>query len=80
MSREIDLVVRISCNVVLSLRLRREIERLLGPYIALGFDQNVICQNRASATVTMGELQSIENLSKYGRPMYLSPRTVLSIH
>ena len=76
MSREIDLVVRISCNVVHSLRLRQEIERLLEPYIALGFDQNVICQNRASVTVTMGDLQSIKNLSKYGRPMYLSPCTV----
>ena len=37
---------------MLSVRLRKEIERLLGPYIALGFDQNVICQNRALVTVT----------------------------
>jgi hypothetical protein len=63
---------------VLSLRLRKEVEGLLGPYIALGFDQNVICQNRALVTVTIGELQSIEYLSRYGRPMYLTPRTVLS--
>jgi hypothetical protein len=63
-------------NIVLSLRLRDELKRLLDPYIALGFDQNVICNNRALVTVTMGYLQSIESLSRYGRPMYANSRAV----
>ncbi len=61
---------------MLSLRLRGEIEQLLEPYIALGFDQNVIYENKALVTVTMGYLQSIEHLSRYGRPMYVNSRAV----
>jgi hypothetical protein len=59
-------------NLVLSLRLRKEVERLLAPYIALGFDQNVTSENRSQVTVRMGYLQSIEHLSRYGRPMYVN--------
>ena len=62
--------------IVLSLRLRMELECLLEPYLALGFDQNMICEKRPLVTVTMGYLQSIEHLSRYGRPMYINSCTV----
>ena len=53
-----------------SLRLRRELQRPLPPYIALDFDQNVLANNRKPVIFTMGELKSIAHLSKYGRPLY----------
>ncbi|KIM44537.1 hypothetical protein M413DRAFT_25012 [Hebeloma cylindrosporum] len=55
-----------------SLRLRKELAQFLPPYIAFGFDQNVIFDNpdQAPMTATMGELQSIKHLCKYGRPIW----------
>ena len=55
---------------MLSLRLRKELQRLLEPYSALDFDQNVISDSRKPLILTMGELKSISHLSKYGRPLY----------
>ena len=74
-----DLVDNTLHIIVLSLRLRLEIERLMEPYIALGYDQNVICENRALVTATMGYLRSIEHVSRYGRPMYVNSRAVCSV-
>jgi len=54
---------------VLSLRFGDELRKLLPLYIALDFDQNVI-KGRPEATSKIGELQSLEHLSSYGRPMY----------
>ena len=43
---------------------------MLPPYIALDFDRNVLkCQQ--GVTGKIGELQSIEHLATYGRPMYV---------
>lgn len=72
----VDDILYLIQYTVPSLRLRQELERLLEPYIALGFDQNVICENRPLVTVTMGYLQSVEHLSRYGRPMYVNSRAV----
>jgi hypothetical protein len=55
---------------VLSLRLKDELKRLLLPYLALGFDQNMIVNGRAAKSITIGELQTVEHLCKYGRPLY----------
>ena len=54
---------------MLSLRLGSELRTLLLPYIALDFDQNVL-KGRQRVIVTIGELQSLEHLATYGRPMY----------
>ena len=55
--------------IVLSLRLVNELQKLLLPYIALDFDQNVL-KGQQEVTATIGELQSLEHLATYGRPMY----------
>jgi hypothetical protein len=55
--------------LVSSLRLDSELRKLLPPYIALDFDQNVP-KGQTEVTVTIGELQSLEHLASYGRPMY----------
>ena len=55
--------------IVLSLRLGKELRQLLAPYIALDFDQNVF-KGQPEVTATIGELQSLEHLASYGRPMY----------
>ena len=39
------------------------------PYFALDFDQNVI-KGGQSVTAKIGDLQSLEHLASYGRPMY----------
>jgi hypothetical protein len=53
-----------------------ELERLLEPYIALGFDQNVIYEIKAPVIAAMGYLQSVEHLCRYGRPMYANSHAV----
>ena len=53
---------------MVSLRLLKEL-RKLPPYIALDFDHNVL-KSQVEVTATIGELQSIEHLASYGRPMY----------
>jgi len=58
-------------EAVHSLRLKLELARLLPPYIALGFDQRMIAKNRATVTVSMGDLRTIEHLAQYGRPLYV---------
>ena len=45
--------------------------QLLQPYIDLGFDQRVIARSKARVTVRMGDMQTIEFISQYGRPMYV---------
>jgi hypothetical protein len=55
--------------IVLSMRLGKELRQLLAPYIALDFDQNVF-KGQPEVTATIGELQSLEHLASYGRPMY----------
>jgi hypothetical protein len=57
------------CRItVLSFRLNTELRILLAPYIALDFDQNV-SKGPFPATATIDELQSLEHLAIYGRPM-----------
>ncbi len=57
---------------VLSLRLKSELNRLLPPYIDLGFDQRVIAASGEHVSVSMGDMQTIEFISQYGRPMYVN--------
>jgi hypothetical protein len=68
-------VLSFSCTpqprTVHSLRLRSEIACLLAPYIALGFDQNAIAESQAPTCVTVAQLQTLEHLSQYGRPLYV---------
>jgi hypothetical protein len=54
---------------VASLKLIREMARLLPPYMALGFDHHAIANAQEPRTVTIGELQSIKHLAQYGRPL-----------
>lgn len=42
--------------------------QLLPPYIALGFNQNIIANNGAK-TALMGDFTTLEHLSQYGQPM-----------
>jgi hypothetical protein len=58
-------------RTVISLRLKTEIMSLLPPYIALGFDQNAIAGNQTPKHVTVAQLQTLEHLSQYGRPLYM---------
>ena len=58
-------------EIELSLKLKMELARLLHPYIDLGFDQRAIAMGREVVNVRMGEMQTIEFLSRYGRPMYV---------
>ncbi len=54
---------------VASLKLIREMSRLLRPYMALGFDHHAIADAQKPRIVTIGELQSIKHLAQYGRPL-----------
>ena len=54
---------------MLSLRLSNELRKLLAPFIALDFDQNVF-KGQPEVTATIGEFQSLKHLASYGRPMY----------
>ncbi|KIM86830.1 hypothetical protein PILCRDRAFT_4708 [Piloderma croceum F 1598] len=56
-------------DMFVSLRLLKELRKLLPPYIALDFDHNVL-KSQAEVTATIGELQSIEHLASYGRPVW----------
>jgi len=61
---------------VLSLKLRNELRRLVPPYIALDFDQHVINSSQSALDVPVSQLDTIEHLARYGRPLYaflLSP-------
>ena len=53
-----------------ALQLKAKLARLLPPYVALGFDQRMVARNRAPVTARMGDFQTIEHLSQYGRPLY----------
>lgn len=53
-----------------SLRLRRGLKRLMKPFIGVGFDQNAIYPGGVHMTTTIGELQSVEHLATYGRPLW----------
>jgi hypothetical protein len=70
-------------EIELSLKLKRELATLLPPYIDLGFDQQAIAMGRAVVSVRMGEMQTIEFLSRYGRPMYVylacKPQLLISL-
>ena len=55
--------------IVHSLRLVKEVQTLIPPYIGLDFDQNVR-KGLQEVTATIGELQSLEHLATYGRPLY----------
>ena len=52
------------------------------PYIDLGFDQRAIAKSRA-VSVRMGDMETIEFLSQYGRPMYVDlaskPQSLISL-
>lgn len=53
---------------MLSLRLEKELRQFVAPYVALDFDQNVP-KGRQEVTVKIVDLQSLEHLACYGRPM-----------
>ncbi|KAF8343349.1 hypothetical protein F5887DRAFT_886857, partial [Amanita rubescens] len=52
------------------MRLRSEVARLLTPYFDLGFDQRAIATSNAQVSVSMGDMQTIEFISQYGRLMW----------
>ncbi|KAF8347980.1 hypothetical protein F5887DRAFT_673723 [Amanita rubescens] len=52
-----------------SFRLRQEVARLPTPYIDLGFDQQAIAKSRA-VNVRMGDMETIQFISQYGRPIW----------
>ncbi|KAF8343352.1 hypothetical protein F5887DRAFT_1212486 [Amanita rubescens] len=52
------------------LQLISEVARLLTPYFDLGFDQRAIATSNAQVSVSMGDMQTIEFISQYGRPMW----------
>lgn len=56
-------------RTVLSLRLKDELKRLLPPYIALDFDQNMTAESQEPHCVTVEELQTLRHLARYGRPL-----------
>lgn len=55
-----------------SLKLRKEISRLVPPYIALDFDQRAISRNGPVKDIRMGAFETVEHLAQYGRPLYVS--------
>ena len=57
--------------IVHSLRLKSETKQSLQPYINLDFDQRAIAKSKAYVDVRMGDMQTIEFISQYGRPMYV---------
>jgi hypothetical protein len=61
-----------SSRAVGSLRLKGELKRFLLPYFALGFDQHVANGPR-DVCVALDELQSLEHICKFGRPLYVFP-------
>jgi hypothetical protein len=58
--------------IVHSAWLKQQVSRILPPYIHLGFDQQVIAiaKNKVEVTVHMQNMETIEFISQYGRPMY----------
>ena len=54
-----------------SLQLKGELNRLLPPYIDLGFDQQAIARSEEPVRLRMGDMETIEFISQYGRPMYV---------
>jgi hypothetical protein len=56
-------------KTALSMRLREEIEELMPPFLALGFDQHAIDKKQEPEVCCMGDLKRIEHLCKYGRPI-----------
>jgi hypothetical protein len=62
----------LTAALVLSLSLRNERAHLLYPYIDLGFDQRVIAKSKSGqVSVLMRDMQTIQFLSQYGRPLYV---------
>lgn len=58
--------------LVPSLRLREGLKQLMKPFIGVGFDQNAIYSGGVHMATTIGKLQSVECLSTYGRPLYVT--------
>jgi hypothetical protein len=58
------------------------VARLPTPYINLGFDQQAIAKSGAG-TVLMGDMQTIQFICQYGRPMYVDlagkPQSLISL-
>jgi hypothetical protein len=47
------------------------VQQLVPPYIALGFDHHLTTRSdREVKNARMGDFQTIEHLSQFGRPMY----------
>jgi hypothetical protein len=70
-------------SIVSGLRFIAELTRLLTPYFDLGFDQRVMATNSAPVSVSMGDMQTIEFISQYGRLMYVDlackPQLLISL-
>ena len=69
----VHLHLRLTHNAGLSLKLRQELSRLVPPYIALDFDQQVITRDQTQADIRIRDFQSIQHLAQYGRPLYAVP-------
>ena len=72
-----------TCLTEAIVQLKQGVARLLPPYIDLGFDQRAIAKSKAPVTVRMGDMETIEFLSQYGRPMYVDlaykPQLLISL-
>ena len=53
------------------MRRGEELDQLL-TYVALGFDHKMVAKNRATVKSPMQDLQTLEHLSQYGRPLYVT--------
>ena len=64
---------------VLSLKLRQELEWLVPPFIALGFDQQLIQNKGTQMNVCMREFKEMKHLVKFGRPMYTHMQSLMCV-
>ncbi|KAF8343175.1 uncharacterized protein EI90DRAFT_3115693 [Cantharellus anzutake] len=55
---------------MVSARLREEQRRLEPPFFALGFDQYAREQAKTPTLVKMGQFETMEHISQYGRPLW----------
>ncbi|KAF8513950.1 hypothetical protein JB92DRAFT_3083105 [Gautieria morchelliformis] len=50
--------------------MKLEVAELMGPYIAMGFDQRIRHSRMEMETIQIKELYQLEHLCKYGRPLW----------
>ena len=58
-------------RIVESMCLKSELCHFMKPYIAMGFDQQVIHPSHPTLRMDMEEFWGLKHLCKYGRPLYV---------